>query len=92
MSNQQETPTQSDNQSVMLWLILIVLIGFIAFIVVTIVNDNKSRQAPYIPSSSSTDWKAYCRDMFPDSPSARQGCENGATATDKLMNGKYDKY
>ncbi len=90
-----DTPKQSGSSSIALWLILIVLAVFVVFIIVTIAEDDKARtkQPTYVASSSSTktDWEAYCRDMFPDSPSARRGCVNGATATDNLMDGKYDR-
>lgn len=90
-----DTSKQSGSSSVALWLILIVLAVFVVFIIVTIAKDDKARtkQPTYVPSSSptKTDWEAYCRDMFPDSPSARRGCVNGATATDNLMDGRYDR-
>lgn len=90
-----DKPKQSNGSSIALWLILIVLAIFVVFIIVTIAEDDKARtkQPIYVPSSSSTktDWEAYCRDMFSDSPSARRGCVNGATATDNLMDGKYNK-
>lgn len=90
-----DMPKQSNSSSIALWLILVVLAVFVVFIIVNIVEDDKTRtkQPTYVPSSSSTktDWEAYCRDMFPDSPSARRGCVNGATATDNLMDGKYDR-
>ncbi len=89
------TPEQPKNSNTVLWLILVVLIIFVVFVIINIMEDDKTRtkQPVYVPSSSSTktDWEAYCRDMFPDSPSARRGCVNGATATDNLMDGKYNR-
>lgn len=89
------TPKQSNDSSVALWLILIVLAIFVIFVIVTIAKDDEARtkQPIYTPSNSSTktDWEAYCRDMFPDSPSARRGCVNGATVTDDLIDGKYNR-
>lgn len=78
-------------------LVVVIIILVAVLITIGIAFIDKAKQSSshtYVPSSSSsttTDWDAYCRDMFPDSPSARRGCLNGATATDNLMNGKYDR-
>lgn len=81
------------------WVIVIVfMVMILVTIIVGIITEanqfNSQRHTTTYNSSSSsstTDWDAYCRDMFPDSPSAQQGCKNGANATDNLMNGKYDR-
>lgn len=74
--------------------ITVLLIAVLATVIVAIISklSNTSNRA-YIPSSSSTttDWNAYCRDLYPDSPSARQSCVNGAKTSEKLMNGEYNK-
>lgn len=65
---------------VFMFIIIVVIIGVGIYFLVDFLN-NKSKGG----SSSSTDWNAYCRDMFPDndeySRSAREGCINGATAS-----------
>ncbi len=92
MSNNLKQPNSS---GAALWLILAILSIFVIFVIVNIIEDNKIRtkQPTYTPASSpiETDWNAYCRDLFPDSPSARESCVRGAKAGEDLMNGKYDR-
>lgn len=46
-------------------------------------------------SSSSTDWEAYCADVFPGNDAynkaARESCARSAESTERLMNGGYSK-
>lgn len=74
-------------------LVALFIFGLIRAIVEMNYDKASTKQPTYTPSNSSTktDWEAYCRDMFPDSPSARRGCVNGATTTDDLIDGKYNR-
>ncbi len=94
-SNSGNKPDRSIGANNALGVVIIILaVVFLTMVVGFISKANQSKKQTYTPSSSSsttTDWDAYCRDMFPDSPSARQGCKNGANATENLMNGKYDR-
>lgn len=74
-------------------LLVAILIAIVANIAIRLKDMNTPRytSVPNASSFTTTDWDAYCRDMFPDSPSARQGCKNGANAINNLIDGKYDR-
>lgn len=92
MNNKPHKPTWVNDVLIVTIAVLVMLLILIIGHLVDTVNQSKNQQyTPSSSSSSSTDWDAYCRDLFPDSPSARQSCKNGANVMTDLMDGKYDR-
>ena len=83
-------------RNLMIAFVVVTFVATLIIVIVTFASPIKVNKTTYKPSttyssSKKTDWNAYCRDIYPDSPSARKSCVDGAKAMENLMDGKYDK-
>lgn len=92
MSSNSKSFMPNLTNNLLLFAVIILSCCLVAMIFGCIYEVSQSNNKNYTPSSStSTDWDAYCRDLFPDSPSARQSCKNSTNVMTDLMDGKYDR-